>query len=406
MVRHIKKLWHSFLKYPILTTLLFCGAAALVFAVIYALVCGSNDFDLVVLLCVSIVFLPFVLTAENILLLTNKKRLTYKSIFMSLWELLSIAAGVYYTVTLAPLKNILFKDWYVQLYNNQKHSPVSPEHTLTLAVLFAVAVIGHICLRFIPQNKRPPLFSALCISSIYIGCALCVLWCVQITGASFFLFLFPINYIILSFRVIACEVLSADKTAEEAEEQTKMPRISAFLHNKSSLPVLALLLLIPLLGVLTVIMLLFGQEPDSAIKLWTETADWTMSQKIAPENLPRDGHYLCTVAAEGHKKLVKPLRTGKRHGHEITVNRQLCVANAFEQLLSERAPHLHRAIRSFYDKTGYPIAKHIKTPLAADIVYIIMKPLEWLFLLVLYLFDTKPENRIATQYPHSAPPKI
>ena len=406
MVRHIKKLWHSFLKYPILTTLLFCGVAALVFAVIYVLVCGSNDFDLVVLLCVSIVFLPFVLTAENILLLTNKKRLTYKSIFMSLWELLSIAAGVYYTVTLAPLKNILFKDWYVQLYNNQKHSPVSSEHTLTLAVLFAVAVIGHICLRFIPQNKRPPLFSALCISSIYIGCALCVLWCVQITGASFFLFLFPINYIILSFRVIACEVLSADKMAEEAEEQTKMPCISAFLHNKSSLPVLALLLLIPLLGIIAVILLLFGQEPDSAIKLWTETADWTMSQKIAPENLPRDGHYLCTVAAEGHKKLVKPLRTGKRHGHEITVNRQLCIANAFEQLLSERAPHLHRAIRSFYDKTGYPIAKHIKTPLAADIVYIIMKPLEWLFLLVLYLFDTKPENRIATQYPHSAPPKI
>lgn len=403
MVRHIKKLWHSFLKYPILTTLLFCGAAALVFAVIYAFVCGSNDFDLVVLLCVSIVFLPFVLTAENVLLLTNKKRLTYKSIFMSLWELLSIAAGVYYTVILAPLKNILFKDWYVQLYNNQKHSPVSSEHTLTLAVLFAVAVIGHICLRFIPQNKRPPLFSALCISSIYIGCALCVLWCVQITGASFFLFLFPINYIILSFRVIACEVLSADKTAEE---QTKMPCISAFLHNKSSLPVLALLLLIPLLGIIAVILLLFGQEPDSAIKLWTETADWTMSQKIAPENLPRDGHYLCTVAAEGHKKLVKPLRTGKRHGHEITVNRQLCIANAFEQLLSERTPHLHRAIRNFYDKTGYPIAKHIKTPLAADIVYIIMKPLEWLFLLVLYLFDTKPENRIATQYPHSAPPKI
>lgn len=403
MVRHIKKLWHSFLKYPILTTLLFCGAAALVFAVIYALVCGSDDFDLVVLLCVSIVFLPFVLTAENILLLTNKKRLTYKSIFMSLWELLSIAAGVYYTVTLAPLKNILFNDWYVQLYNNQKHSPVSSEHTLTLAVLFAVAVIGHICLRFIPQNKRPPLFSALCISSIYIGCALCVLWCVQITGASFFLFLFPINYIILSFRVIACEVLSADKTAEE---QTKMPRISAFLHNKSSLPVSALLLLVPLLGIIAVILLLFGQEPDSVVKLWTETADWTMSQKIAPENLPRDGHYLCTVAAEGHKKLVKPLRTGKRHGHEITVNRQLCIANAFEQLLSERAPHLHRAIRSFYDKTGYPIAKQIKTPLAADIVYIIMKPLEWLFLLVLYLFDTKPENRIATQYPHSAPPKI
>ena len=406
MVRHIKKLWHRFLKYPVSTTLLFCGVAALVFAVIYPLVCGSDDFDPVILLWASIVFLPFVLTAENILLLTNKKRLTYKSTFMSLWELLSVIVGFYYTVSFASLDNILFKAWHVQLYENQKHSPISPEHTLTLAVLLAVAVIGHICLRFIPQNKRPPLFSALCISSMYIGCALCVLWCVQMSGSSFYYFLFPINYIILSFRVIACEVLSADKTAEESEEQTKMPRISAFLHSKSSLPVLALLLLIPLLGVLTVILMLFGQEPDSAVKLWTETAEWTMSQKIAPENLPRDGHYLCTVAAEGHKKLVKPLRIGKRHGHEITVNRQLCVANAFEQLLSERVPHLHRAIRNFYDKTGYPIAKHIKTPLAADIVYITMKPLEWLFLTVLYLFDTKPENRIATQYPHSAPPEI
>ena len=35
----------------------------------------------------------------------------------------------------------------------------------------------------------------------------------------------------------------------------------------------------------------------------------------------------------------------------------------------------------------------------ADIdTYIIMKPLEWIFLIVLYIFDKKPENRIATQY--------
>ena len=34
----------------------------------------------------------------------------------------------------------------------------------------------------------------------------------------------------------------------------------------------------------------------------------------------------------------------------------------------------------------------------ADITYLIMKPLEWIFLIVLYLFDEKPENRIATQY--------
>ena len=34
----------------------------------------------------------------------------------------------------------------------------------------------------------------------------------------------------------------------------------------------------------------------------------------------------------------------------------------------------------------------------ADAVYILMKPLEWFFVFVLYLFDQKPENRINSQY--------
>lgn len=47
---------------------------------------------------------------------------------------------------------------------------------------------------------------------------------------------------------------------------------------------------------------------------------------------------------------------------------------------------------------GRPIAKHIRTPLAADIAYIAIKPLEWLLLAVLYLVEVKPEDRIARQY--------
>ena len=111
-----------------------------------------------------------------------------------------------------------------------------------------------------------------------------------------------------------------------------------------------------------------------------------------------DTHYLCTAAARGHPKLVRPLRVGRRHGHTVLVNRQLCVANAFEQLLMERAPRLHKAVRGFYDNHGYPLSQKITTPLRADITYLLMKPLEWLFLLCLYTFDEKPENRIAMQY--------
>ena len=160
----------------------------------------------------------------------------------------------------------------------------------------------------------------------------------------------------------------------------------------------ALLLTLPLLCVIVVILLLFGQKPDSVIRAFTETADWTLSTKVAPPEVMVDAHYLCTVALRGHEKLVRPTRMGLRRGERIVVNRQLCVANAFEQLLEERTPRFHRAVRKFYDTYGYPVSRHIRTPLAADAVYLIMKPLEWLFVAVLYLFDAKPEDRIARQY--------
>ena len=119
---------------------------------------------------------------------------------------------------------------------------------------------------------------------------------------------------------------------------------------------------------------------------------------VSPPPIQYEGHYLCTVAVNGHEKLVKPTRMGIRHGEKIVVNRQLCIANAFEQLLEDRTPRFHRAVRSFYDKYGYPISKHITTKLRADIIYIAMKPLEWVFLATLYLFDVNPESRISLQY--------
>ncbi|WP_458794308.1 DUF6688 family protein [Streptococcus suis] len=132
--------------------------------------------------------------------------------------------------------------------------------------------------------------------------------------------------------------------------------------------------------------------------MWTETSDWALSEKISPPNAFYDEHYLCTVGAAGHRKLVKPIRMGERHGHRVVVNRQLQIANAFEQILEERCPRLHRCVRSNYDRYGYPISKHIRKAWQTDLIYLIMKPAEWLFLIVIYLHDRQPENRIAVQY--------
>ena len=49
-------------------------------------------------------------------------------------------------------------------------------------------------------------------------------------------------------------------------------------------------------------------------------------------------------------------------------------------------------------KTIIALAKLIHSKYTADLIYVLMKPLEWIFLIVLYLTDVNPENRIAIQY--------
>ena len=133
-------------------------------------------------------------------------------------------------------------------------------------------------------------------------------------------------------------------------------------------------------------------------KVFTETTTWRFSTETHPPFLDHQGHYLCTVAVCGDPKVVKPLRLGRRHGHEIIVNRQLLIANAFEELIQENMPLVHRMVRGLYDQYGYPLSKKITSQRGSNLVYRLMKPLEYFFLICLYLFSTKPEEKIAGQY--------
>ena len=157
-------------------------------------------------------------------------------------------------------------------------------------------------------------------------------------------------------------------------------------------------MIIPLLLVITIILILFGQDSNSLIKVFTETTTWRFSQQMHPPILDHKGHYLCTVAASGNPAIVKPLRLGKRNGNTIIVNRQLLIANAFEEMIQDFSPKLHRFIRRNYDHYGYNLSLKINTNLRSNFTYLIMKPLEWMFLFCLYLFCEKPEERIGRQY--------
>lgn len=304
----------------------------------------------------------------------------------------------------------------LNLYGSSSvHEPFNGAHMPTLLAIAVVGFLSYAVLRF--AKKLPPLAKAVCIGGVYAGCAVCIAFMVQLIGGARPEGISPSRYLQanLFFVVCLCVVpalfllhallLFIDLIKQTAASQKQityenrfLSSVNAFLLRGANLYWAALVLLIPLLTAVILILCLFGQQPDSVILAFTQTSDWLLSGEIAPPPVAYDTHYLCTVSLRGHKKLVRPLRYGIRRGEKIVVNRQLCIANAFEQLLEEKTPRFHRAVRNFYDTCGYPISRFIQKPWSADIVYLLMKPLEWIFVLILYLFDEKPESRIQSQY--------
>lgn len=359
----------------------------------------------------GLMIFPLVLTGAEIYLLVRgrKNHELYRK--GRVFDVVGLVLGVFYSLLyLSLFDEVLFgSDWTEQLVNGQTHTPVYTKAQLTVIVIAFVAAVGYLVVNYIPIEKVPPLVLVLGMAAMYLGTTESVVWGIQVFRGEVFdclLLLLPFNCVLLTARTVSHkmwewkQMMETDDARREQYREGRgiLSACNRFLAKSERWPLAAFLLMWPLSGILIGILILFGQRPDAVIRAFTETSDWTLSQRIAPQNIYYDEHYLCTVAAGGHEKIVRPKRLGVRHGHQVIVNRQLCVANAFEQVLEERTPRLHRRVRSFYDTYGFPVAKLIRSKYTADVVYFLMKPLEWLFLIVLYLTDVNPENRIAVQY--------
>lgn len=299
---------------------------------------------------------------------------------------------------------IMNADWTQQLYNQQLHQPFNPEFKVGAIVIVSLFFVGMTILYLTDVNKTPPLITSVAISTLYIGSIYSFIWTIHIISVNLpdvMLLLLPVNTVLISLRLIirkTAEYMPNARRMSKIEGSLFLSRMQEIKMKAAYIPILGLILVIPVIGIMVVVLVLFGQAPDAAIKAFTETSDFLLSTKVSPQNLYQDEHYLCTVAAGGDRKLVKPIRRGLRHGHEVIVNRQLQVANAFEEELMIHTPKLHRKVRDFYDTYGFPVAKAIKKNWIADLVYFIMKPLEYLFVIVLYAVEVHPEDRIAIQY--------
>ena len=293
------------------------------------------------------------------------------------------------------------KPAYVGYFHNVLHS----EYGITVKITLFIALVSLTVMASFKPEKIPPLPQALCFGFTILGEILFSFVMIQL-GINYSALILPLAFYLGNLLIVTAKLtrryivahLEYKKSHDTVYRFKIAEKLEEKLSGAAALTAFHFLMILPAALILIMLYIILGQGPDGVIRAFTMTADWTFSKQIPPPPIDYEGHYLCTVAAGGHEKIVKPVRYGKRRGETIVVNRQLLASNAFEDLIMERTPRFHRAVRSFYDKHGYPVSRYITTRTRADVVYFIMKPLEWLFILFLYTFDTHPENRIAVQY--------
>lgn len=282
----------------------------------------------------------------------------------------------------------------------------------------------HLCttLAYAVSRRRPealhPRLEALVCAGMLSGLALQATLTVHFLSMMPFVVLLPATFPLLApllalshfagelrerlYRRGAERAVEAAPSMEDAYRGAPVPELATKRIDGSLL--LRSLGLTPLvLGAWGVLQSAWLHRPGAAFEALTATCAHTFS-RLPVQTIPEDCHYLCTVAAGGHPWLVGPERLGVRGGVVIVVNRQLAVANAFEDLLHERWPRFGRLARRVYDRLGLPLSRYLRNRWLADLVYLAMKPAEWAFVLFLLLVDRRPpEQRIERMYRPAAP---
>jgi len=347
-----------------------------------------------------LIIISFSFVAYNfIYFLINNKTKTRKKLFIAI-EI--------WTVAVVPLFFLSFSDFGQKNDCCTDSALFAPGHSVGIYCLIITYTAIYITLIF-RKDIFPPISELFVNSFLILGLIINALLCVHIDKEDFGFFLWFFGNIpiimLLIIRLIENQILLRHYIElNELTSNTAIGKVGLSILKLDPIfkyPILTLLL-IPVVILLSLFLLVFGQKPDSIIKAFTDTYKHGFSQlDYMCYNVECGGHYLCSVAANGHPQIVKPQRCGIRNGNNIICNRQLLISNAFEDLLQENLPFLHKQIRRQYNKIGNFIHRYysiFNNKFVSDIIYILMKPAEWVFLLTLYTFDRKPENRIAKQY--------
>lgn len=327
------------------------------------------------------------------------------------------------TLAILPGWGLALNHWGLNARCRTSSCEVGPE---MFRVLGERGLVGFVLLHaltalaFAVSRRRPERLPAgvelLVHASLMVGVALHVVLAVQCSDLLWGLVAFPVTLpLIAPFVTIGLFVTElvarlrrrgADAIALTPSPPDAVYRVStAVVPSTADAPahrptLLGALAAAPaLVGLYAVVMAAAHHRPAAALAVFTDTCGHALSRLPVAHIVVQDCHYLCTVAARGTPSLVRPERLGQRDGHPILVNRQLAVANAFEDLLHARWPRFGRLARATYDRLGLPVSRHITRTWMADAVFVAMKPFEWAFYAALLLLDRDdPEARIDRMY--------
>lgn len=350
------------------------------------------DFGNLLIIPLFLVILsPIILIIElYIEFITKKKPIEFKYLFVKHYVYAATGLGIPF----------LFFLYNFSLFNKDPCGEPAILHTDKAGAFIGWYAFAFLCfsISYFTKNRRPPLIELLLPFGLLLGSIVPLIIAYHLGYQHFLIYLGSLPLSIFYFRQLWHNQQRIKKQLLQIDQSSYWLRLYIRIESEYwlKLPVL-MAMAFPIVALMTAILYLFGQKPNDLLDAFSDTCGYNLSDdRYCGECM--DGHYLCTIAAYGDPKLVRPLRAGYRHGKRIIVNRQLLASNAFEEWLEQGAPRLHRWLRRNYDRYGLQLAKELHQARFANFTYLLMKPLEWLFIFSLYLCTTNPETRIHRQY--------
>jgi hypothetical protein len=114
-----------------------------------------------------------------------------------------------------------------------------------------------------------------------------------------------------------------------------------------------------------------------SLPFWVGSLAWARYAYAALPNQP-PSCFVVSAAMQGHPRLVGPFFETSRAGRSLMANRQLLTLWQFEALWRDRFPRSHSCFRRAYNRFGPSLARRITSPWAADLVYLALKPAQFL----------------------------